>query len=37
MKEGSFPRRVKLSSRTIAFVEHEVDEWMIKTINEANS
>lgn len=32
IKRGSFPNKVKISLRSVAFVESEVDEWIEKTI-----
>ncbi|ATF93370.1 helix-turn-helix transcriptional regulator [Cedecea neteri] len=32
IKDGSFPDRVKIGLRSIAFIESEVDEWIEKTI-----
>ncbi|MDN3554701.1 helix-turn-helix transcriptional regulator [Halomonas maura] len=28
IQNGGFPRPVKISDRCVAWVEHEVDEWM---------
>lgn len=32
IKKGSFPNKVKISLRSVAFVESEVDEWIERTI-----
>lgn len=32
IKRGSFPNKVKISLRSVAFVESEVDEWIERTI-----
>ncbi|WP_407579517.1 helix-turn-helix transcriptional regulator [Citrobacter koseri] len=35
IKEGRFPKQVRISMRSIAFVESEIDEWIDKTINDS--
>ena len=34
LKENRFPRPVKIGSRSIAFVENEIDEWINQRIAE---
>ncbi|MDU2397180.1 MULTISPECIES: helix-turn-helix transcriptional regulator [Klebsiella] len=35
IKEGSFPDRVKIGLRSVAFVESEIDAWIEKVIAES--
>ena len=35
LKENRFPRPVKIGSRSIAFVENEIDEWINQRIAES--
>jgi len=35
MSEGKFPASIKIGSRSIAFVESEVDEWIEQRIAES--
>ncbi|STG42987.1 regulatory protein [Escherichia coli] len=35
IKEGSFPDRVKIGLRSVAFVESEIDAWIEKMIAES--
>jgi len=35
LKEGRFPKSVKIGSRAIAFVESEVDQWIEQRIAES--
>ncbi|WP_025123883.1 MULTISPECIES: AlpA family transcriptional regulator [unclassified Serratia (in: enterobacteria)] len=35
MSQGKFPTSVKIGSRTIAFVESEIDEWVNQRIAES--
>lgn len=35
IKEGSFPERVKIGLRSVAFVESEIDAWIEKVIAES--
>lgn len=37
IKMGKFPQQVKIGSRSIAFLESEVDEWVTNKINESRS
>lgn len=32
INEGLFPHQIKIGSRAIAFVESEVDEWIVSAI-----
>lgn len=36
MAQGRFPQTVRLSSRSVAFVEAEIDDWMKKRIASRN-
>ena len=36
LKENRFPRPVKIGSRSIAFVENEIDEWINQRIAESS-
>lgn len=29
MDEGRFPKPVRLGARTVAWIEHEIDEWLM--------
>ncbi|KAB7695556.1 helix-turn-helix transcriptional regulator [Plesiomonas shigelloides] len=31
---GSFPQKVSLGERSVAFVESEIDDWLIERMNE---
>ncbi|MDR5018292.1 MULTISPECIES: helix-turn-helix transcriptional regulator [Yersinia] len=33
MKQGEFPQSVKLGSRSVAWVEKEVNNWILERIN----
>ena len=35
LKENRFPRPVKIGSRSIAFVENEIDEWINQRLAES--
>ncbi|HDL7797762.1 TPA: AlpA family transcriptional regulator [Yersinia enterocolitica] len=35
IKQGRFPKPVKIGSRSIAFVESEIDEWINQRIAES--
>lgn len=35
MSEGKFPASIKIGSRSIAFVESEIDEWIEQRIAES--
>lgn len=35
LREGTFPRPIKISERSIGFVESEIDEWVDKRIAES--
>lgn len=35
LKEKKFPQSVKIGARSIAFVEHEIDEWIERRIAES--
>ncbi|WP_447214872.1 helix-turn-helix transcriptional regulator [Citrobacter pasteurii] len=35
MRQGKFPSSVKIGSRSIAFVESEVDDWINQRIEES--
>lgn len=35
MSQGKFPASVKIGSRSIAFVESEIDEWINQRIEES--
>ena len=35
IKEGSFPDRVKIGLRSVAFVESEIDAWIENTISDS--
>ena len=37
MKDGSFPKQVKLGSRSVAWVESEVEEFVLSAINNRSS
>ncbi len=37
LREQRFPQSVKIGSRSIAFVESEVDEWIIQRIEERDA
>lgn len=37
LREKSFPQSVKIGSRSIAFVESEVDEWISQRIEERDA
>ncbi len=37
LKENRFPQSVKIGSRSIAFVESEVDEWINQRIEERDA
>ena len=37
MKRGRFPRPVKLGSKSVAFVESEIEEWISWHITERDS
>ena len=37
IKEGQFPQPIKLGERAIAFIEDEIDEWMIARIEESRT
>lgn len=34
MDEGSFPKNVKLGARSVAWVEGEIDEWIMEKIQQ---
>jgi prophage regulatory protein len=36
-KRGEFPRRVALGAARVAWVEHEIDEWIVSKIRERDS
>ncbi len=33
MQQGEFPKSVSLGARSVAWVEKEIDEWIINKIN----
>ncbi|WP_313682762.1 AlpA family transcriptional regulator [Pantoea sp.] len=35
LKESRFPKSVKIGSRSIAFIESEIDEWIDQRISES--
>ncbi|MCX7132418.1 helix-turn-helix transcriptional regulator [Aeromonas veronii] len=35
MASGRFPQSVRLSARTVAFIESEVDQWMVDRVTAA--
>ncbi|EPS5534821.1 helix-turn-helix transcriptional regulator [Enterobacter hormaechei] len=37
LKERKFPQSVKIGSRSIAFVESEIDEWITQRIEERDA
>ncbi|MEQ9849712.1 helix-turn-helix transcriptional regulator [Pectobacterium brasiliense] len=37
IKEGSFPDRVKIGLRLVAFVESEIDAWIVNTIAQSRN
>lgn len=37
MTEGSFPKNVKLSIRSVVWVEAEIDEWIMEKICQRNT
>lgn len=37
IKEGSFPDRVKIGLRSVAFVESEIDAWIDNTIAQSRN
>ena len=37
IKAGRFPKQVKISERSIAFIESEIDEWIEGVINNSRS
>lgn len=37
IKQNKFPKQVKIGTRSIAFVESEVDEWIASKIAESRS
>lgn len=36
IKEGTFPKPVSLGARAVAWVEHEVDAWLLACIKKRN-
>ncbi|WFQ79752.1 AlpA family transcriptional regulator [Xenorhabdus sp. SF857] len=37
IRNGEFPKQVKLGSRSIAFIESEIDNWIAKRIEESRA
>ncbi|MBN3344171.1 AlpA family transcriptional regulator [Pectobacterium brasiliense] len=37
IKEGRFPDKVKIGLRSVAFVESEIDAWIINTIAQSRN
>lgn len=37
IEAGQFPKQVKIGSRSVAFVESEIDEWIANKIAESRS
>ncbi len=37
VKDGQFPEPVKLGQRAIAFIEDEIDEWMLARIEKSRN
>ena len=33
MEEGTFPKQVNTSAKSVAWVSHEIDEWIVSKIN----
>ncbi|MBD1229010.1 helix-turn-helix transcriptional regulator [Xenorhabdus griffiniae] len=37
IRNGEFPKQVKLGSRSVAFIESEIDNWIAKRIEESRA
>jgi prophage regulatory protein len=37
MREGRFPKRVKISVRAVGWIEHEIQEWLMKRVETTHS
>jgi prophage regulatory protein len=37
MREGRFPKPVKISARAVGWIEHEIQEWLLKRVERTHS
>jgi prophage regulatory protein len=37
MREGRFPKPVKISARAVGWIEHDIQEWLMKRVGSTHS